>query len=152
MYVYVYVCVYVYEYIYIYTHDCHMNVSHLVPLMFMCMQGLLKLPKITSLESFISMSISQERIEFYVDVSMMINIKVFYKLIVLFLMGLVRHDQSTRVKLQYLLWHLKKEVLDGVRDLQFIRPSVFSHHWPFSSLNTESIPSFSFIWLIVYAT
>ena len=45
--------------------------------------------------------------------------KVFYKLIVLFLMGLARHAQSTQVNSQY----LKKEVNNEVRDLTALASS-----------------------------
>ena len=40
---------------------------------------------------------------------MLINMKVFYKLIVLFLMGWSRHPQSTRVNAQYLCDILRKK-------------------------------------------
>ena len=40
---------------------------------------------------------------------MLINMKVFYKLVVLFLMCLARHAQSTRVNLQYLCGILSKK-------------------------------------------
>ena len=53
------------------------------------------------------------------------------------------------------LSHLKKEVRNEVRDLTGMVVSntvltiyynpMFSHHWPVSSLNMESIASFSFI-------
>ena len=39
----------------------------------------------------------------------LINMKVFYKLIVLFLMGLARHAQIIRVNLQYICYILKKK-------------------------------------------
>ena len=47
---------------------------------------------------------------------MLINMNVFYKLMILvFLIGLTRHVQSTWLNLQY-LWHLRKEVKNEVRD------------------------------------
>ena len=46
---------------------------------------------------------------------MLINIIVFYKLILLLLMMLARHAQSTQTSVQC-LWHLKKEVTNEVRD------------------------------------
>ena len=41
---------------------------------------------------------------------MLINMKVFYKLIVLFLMGLAKHTQITWVNLQYLYDILRKKL------------------------------------------
>ena len=61
---------------------------------------------------------------------MLINMKVFYKLIVLFLMGLARHAQITRVNLQYLCVILRKKL--GMKLLlQFVMNPMFSHHCPF---------------------
>ena len=48
---------------------------------------------------------------------MLINMKVFYKMIILFLMDLATHAQNTQINLQYLLQHLKKKVRNEVRDL-----------------------------------
>ena len=40
--------------------------------------------------------------------SMLINMKVFYKLILLFLMGLARHTQNTQINLQWLCYILRR--------------------------------------------
>ena len=42
---------------------------------------------------------------------------LFKKLILLFLMGLAKHGQSTPDKFSVSFWHLKKEVRNEVRDL-----------------------------------
>ena len=47
----------------------------------------------------------------------LINMNIFYKMIVLFLIGLARHAQITWVNLQYFYDNLKKEVTNEVRDL-----------------------------------
>ena len=72
---------------------------------------------------------------------MLINIKVFYSLIVLFLMGLTRDVQSTQVNLQCLCDIVRKTsrivkelLLVQIPFLQFIIHPMLSHHWPFSSI------------------
>ena len=56
--------------------------------------------------------------------------EIFYKLIVLFLIGLARHAQITRVNLQYLFVILRKK--SGMKLLlQFVMNPMFSHHCPF---------------------
>ena len=54
---------------------------------------------------------------------MLKTMKVLYKLIVLFLMGLARHTQNTRVNIVITFWHLKKEVKNEVRDLNALAGS-----------------------------
>ena len=49
--------------------------------------------------------------------SMLKNMKIFYKLMLLFLIDLAWHSQSTPGKFTISLWHLKKEVRNEVRDL-----------------------------------
>ena len=63
--------------------------------------GILKFLRIASMQCLCNISKKKwfmKLIFFY----MLINLKFFYKLIVLFLMGLARHAQITRVNLQYL--------------------------------------------------
>ena len=81
-------------------------------------------------------------------ICMLINMKVFYKLIVLFLMGLARHAQNTWLNLQCILGYLKKEVRNEVRDLTALAGlstalTIYytSNVWPFFSYNMESISS-----------
>ena len=50
-----------------------------------------------------------KELSYEVDVYMLINMKVFYKLIVLFLMGLTRHAYVTQVKFQSLCDILRKK-------------------------------------------
>ena len=50
-----------------------------------------------------------KELSYEVDVYMLINMKVFYKLIVLFLMGLTRHAYVTQVKFQSLFDILRKK-------------------------------------------
>ena len=45
----------------------------------------------------------KKKLSYEVDVYMLINVKVFYMVILLFLMGLARHTQITSVNLQYIV-------------------------------------------------
>ena len=84
------------------------------------------MPKVLKITSVIVFAVSQRELIFY----MLINMKVFYKLIVLFLIGLARHAQITRVNLQYLYVILRKK--SGMKLLlQFVMNPMFSHHCPF---------------------
>ena len=72
---------------------------------------------------------------------MLIDMKVFYSLIVLFLMGLTRDVQGTQVNLQCLCDIVRKTsrivkelLLVQIPFLQFIIHPMLSHHWPFSSI------------------
>ena len=49
----------------------------------------------------LSLQYVKKKLSYEVDVYMLINVKVFYMVIVLFLMGLARHTQITSVNLQY---------------------------------------------------
>ena len=108
---YVHISIYVYMYMNIWIY-VYMNVYHLIPVILI---GMTWSSQITQNNEFPkSLECLKKTLSYEVDVSMLINIKVFYKLIVLFLMGLARHAHSTWVNFQYLLWHFKKEVKDEV--------------------------------------
>ena len=66
-----------------------------------------KVLKITSMQCLCNMSRKNGVIKLIF--CMVIKVKVFYKLIVLFLVGLVRHVQSTWVNLQYPCGILRKK-------------------------------------------
>ena len=51
----------------------------------------------------LSLQYVKKKLSYEVDVYMLINVKVFYMVIVLFLMGLARHTQITSVNLQYIV-------------------------------------------------
>ena len=107
----------------------------LIPLILVDMARPVQLPKITNLQnlcnvSFLQMSIAviyKLILSFYIIsrknwgrnfiFCMMINMKIFYKLMVLFLMSLARQAQITKVKFAISLWYLKKEVRNEFRDL-----------------------------------
>ena len=106
-------------------------------------QDMPKVLKITSMQSLCN--ISRKNWVMKLMFWMVINMKVFYRLTVLFLTYLTRYIQSTGVNLQYLCDILRKmsvmklgNYLDWLLQIllsQFIIHSMFSLHWPFSSLN-----------------
>ena len=69
--------------------------------------GILKIFKITNMQRLCN--ISRKNWVMKLMVCMLIKIKVFYRLIVIFLMGLARHAQITWVNLQYLCVILTKK-------------------------------------------
>ena len=118
-----------------------------------------KVLKITSIQCLCN--ISKNNWVMKLLFSMLIDLKVSYKWIVLFLMGLAMHAQITCITLYYLWNILRKksrmklgtywfrEWLVLALLLQFVVHPMFSHHWPFSSVIMESIPSVFFILLFV---
>ena len=85
---------------------------------------------------------------------MLINMKVFCKLIILFLMGLARHAQMVLINLQYLCDILrKKPIMKLVLNCtDWFNTTLTIYHWPCSSLNMKPIPSIFLILLIVFGT
>ena len=106
--------------------------------------GMVKVLKMTNMQCLCN--ISRKNWVMKLMICMLINMKVFYKLIVLFLMGLARHFQNTWLNLQCILGYLKKEVRNEVRDLTALAGLNTAHTiyytsnvWPFFSFNMESI-------------
>ena len=105
-----------------------------------------KVLKITSMQCLCN--ISRKNWVMKLMFCMMINMKVFYELI-LFLMGLARYAQITRVNLQYFCEILRKKPgmkwginCTGWFKCYFIIHPVFSHHWPFMGQYGIHIKSF----------
>ena len=104
-----------------------------------------------------AMSMQYLKKEFSYEVRMFVNMKVFYKLIVLFFMVLASMPkfQITRVSLQYLFDFLRKKswtklgTYGSNTTLTIYYTSNVLQPFKFCSLNIESITSLFFIWLIV---
>ena len=101
-------------------------------------RGVLKVLKITIMQYLCKISINNWVVWF----CMLINLKVFSKLIASFLMGLTRHAQIARVILQYLCDIVRKKsgmsrglnCTSWLKELLQFIIHLFSHHWLFSSL------------------
>ena len=96
---------YVYMYAYMYMNIIYTRLSYeCLPFDLLILVDMARPAQITQNNEFAkSLQCFKKELSYKVDVSMLVNIKVFYKLIVLFLMGLARHTQCTWVNLQYLL-------------------------------------------------